>query len=416
MKPIHLLYVSHESWPTYRPDIAVLFGKYLPREQIASDIVTEHDSSVVDTGPGWGGGKALLCRTASGRATRHVYKTWHSVAAMFACDKEKYDAIQVRDMPVLALAGLLASRLKGLPFFYWMSYPQSEGQILRAKARGPGAGWRYWFPLIQGTIGQWLLYRVVLPRADHVFVQSRQMIADVARTGIAPHRMTAVPMGVDLDQAQRDNIPPSDDPRLAGKKVAIYLGTLDRTRKVEMLFQMLASVRKEMPDVVLVIVGDTEDAPHRAWLESEAERLGVAASVIWTGWLPTFEAWRYVRVAQAGLSPFPRGLLLDSASPTKAIEYMALGIPIVVNDNPDQMQLVSEAGCGLCVAMDAVAFAGALMTILGDTARARAMGLAGQRYIAENRSYCVLAAELAKSYRRFCVPLAQPGIETGELS
>jgi hypothetical protein len=28
------------------------------------------------------------------------------------------------------------ARAKGLPFFYWLSYPQSEGQIDRARQRG----------------------------------------------------------------------------------------------------------------------------------------------------------------------------------------------------------------------------------------------------------------------------------------
>jgi glycosyltransferase involved in cell wall biosynthesis len=399
MNPIRLLYIVEEPWPTFRPDLVALFGKYLPRHGIASDIVTDRRDAVPPQPAGWPGGAALLCSAAPGPARRHLVKLWHNAVAMLRCNRTRYDAIQVRDMPLAGVVGLVAARWKGLPFFYWMSFPQSEGQVLRARARGMRAGMRYWFPLVQGTVGQWLLYRLVLPHADHVFVQSDQMALDLAQHGIAGARMTAVPMGVDLELAQVQSIAPSDDVRLAGKQVLVYLGTLDRARSIEILFPMLALVAAKIPGVVLVLAGDTEDAQHRAWLQAEAIRAGVSASVIWTGWLPAREALRYVRAGLVGLSPFPRGALLDSASPTKAIEYMALGIPVVVNDNPDQQRVVAAAACGVCVALGAATFAAAVLALLDDPVRCATMGRAGQRYVTAHRGYDTISAGLAAAYR-----------------
>ncbi|WP_206732372.1 glycosyltransferase [Janthinobacterium sp. 17J80-10] len=398
---IHLLFVSHESWPTFRPDVAVLFGKYLPRLGVTSDLVTEHEAGDAKEGRAWGGGKALLCRLPAGRAGQHIVKTWHNLRVLASFDRSKYDAIQVRDMPMMALAGLAIARLRGVPFFYWMSFPQSEGQIIRAQARGPRAGMRYWFPLLQGTVGKWLLYRVVLPRTDHVFVQSRQMAEDVASQGIARDRMTAVPMGVDLEMARPEQILPSDDSRLSGKRVLVYLGALDRVRKIEALFEMLAIVRQEVPDVMLVLAGDTPDTEHRAWLQQEAIRLGVMPALLWTGWLPTEQAWRYVRAAEIGLSVIPRGFLLDCGSPTKAVEYMALGLPVVGNDNPDQALVVSEGNAGICVKLEPQAFASAVIQLLGNAHQRSQMALSGQLYVRHARSYDKLAQEVAHTYRHF---------------
>jgi glycosyltransferase involved in cell wall biosynthesis len=83
------------------------------------------------------------------------------------------------------------------------------------------------------------------------------------------------------------------------------------------------------------------------------------------------------------------------------MEYMALGIPVVVNDNPDQKAVVESAQCGLCVEGSAVAFAHAMLALLADPARCAAMGIAGQRYVNENRGYNKLAADLANAYRDF---------------
>lgn len=402
LKPrLHLLYVSHESWPTFRPDVAVLFGKYLPRLGITSDLVTESDASAGNRPRGWGGGQALLCRAPASRVGQYFAKTWHNLRMLLNFDRRLYDGIQVRDMPVAALAALLVARIKRVPFFYWMSFPQSEGQIARAQARGPQAGMRYWFPLLQGMLGKWLLYRIVLPRADHVFVQSQKMLEDVAQHGIPPERMTPVPMGVDLETAQPERIVPSDDPCLQGRRVLVYLGALDHARKIETLFEMLAIVRKRVPDVLLVLAGDTEDAAHREWLKREAAWLDVMSNILWTGWLPTEQAWRYVRAAEIGLSPIPRGFLLDCGSPTKAIEYMALGLPVVGNDNPDQALVVKEGGAGICVELTPQNFADAVTELLENPERRSSMALSGQRYVRQARSYDRLAEDVAHAYRYF---------------
>ncbi len=407
-KKIHLLFVSHESWPTFRPDVAVLFGKYLPRYHVTSDLVTEHEVDASQEVMVWGGGQALLCQVPRSRAGQYFAKTWHNFRSLLTVDAKKYDGIQVRDMPIAALVGVIAARLKGIPFFYWMSFPQSEGQIARAKARGAAAGMRYWFPLIQGTIGKWLLYRIVLPRADHVFVQTRKMLEDVAAHGIATERMTAVPMGVDLEVARPDQVIPSDDPRLKDKRVVVYLGALDQARNIETLFEMLAIVRRHTPDILLVLAGDTQDGTHRTWLKNEAERLGVADAVLWTGWLPTQQAWRYVRAAEVGLSPIPRGFLLDCGSPTKAIEYMAFGLPVLGNDNPDQAQVVSEGEAGICVTLEPQAFAQALLSLLADSSRCRQMAISGQQYVRAARSYDILAGQVAQTYQRFFAVKSPP--------
>lgn len=397
---VHLLYLTAEQWPTFRPDIVALFGKYLPRFGVTSDLVTERDARLNNAPDAeWGAGKTILCDVPENRAGQYIVKLWHNLKTLMAADANKYDAIQVRDMSVTALFALMAARMKGLRFFYWLSYPQSEGQIARAKARGIKGGMRFWFPLMQGCIGKWLLYRIVLPGADHVFVQSRQMQHDLAAHGIATQRMTPVPMGVDMENAKPDVIIPAEDSRLRGRRVLVYLGTLDPVRQIEKLFDMLAVIRQRIPEAILLIVGDTDDAEHRAWLKSQAENAGVAENVIWLGWLAASDAWSYVCAAELGLSTFPRGYLMDSASPTKTIEYMALGLPVVANDNPDQKQVIEESGAGLCIPLEPEGFANAVIRILLDQPLAEQMADQGRKYVAAKRSYDHVAGMLAAVYQ-----------------
>jgi glycosyltransferase involved in cell wall biosynthesis len=396
---LRLLFLTAETCPTFRPDVAALFGKYLPRFGIQSDIVAgktpEHHGDVI-----WGGGETCLCDTSGGQAKKYVKTFLHGIKHLLFADKQRYQAIQVRDLPITAFLALVIARFKGLKFFYWMSYPVTEGQINRARQRGLSAGIiKFIFPLMRGHVGHFLLYQLVLRYADHVFVQSERMRADVAIMGVAMDKMTPVPMGVDTEAVQPELIQPADDQRIHGKRAMIYLGSLDRPRHIELLFRMLGIVQQQIPNALLVLVGDTKDEMHRCWLQDQAKKDGVSEAIIWTGWQPMQEGWRYVRACEVGLSPIPRGTLLDCSSPTKVAEYLTLGIPIVANDSPDQELIIREGGGGYCVPYSPENFAEAVIALLSSTLEQRSsMAQRGRAYIERNRSYEAIARQVALTF------------------
>jgi glycosyltransferase involved in cell wall biosynthesis len=396
---MRLLFATIEPCPTFRPDVATLFGKFLPRFGVTSDLVAERAPGVAGE-VSWGGGEALLISSRGGRPGRYVVNLLRYALILLRANRAKYQAIQVRDMPSVALLGLLAARLKRLPFFYWMSFPAPEGQIYLARQRGLSAGLiRFLFPLLwRGWMHLFLLYRIVLPRADHVFVQSDRMREDLVGKGIARQKLTPVVMGVDLEVSLPEAIAPADDARLKGKRVLIYLGTLARGRRIEVLFDMLKILRQQFPDVLLLLVGEADDEADERRLRKLADDAGVAEATVWTGWLPHQEAWRYVRAAQVGLAPVPRGSMLDCGSPTKVLEYLALGVPVVANDNPDQERVLREGGGGLCVPLTAHDFAQAVSRLLVDEPLRRAMASSGQSYVRASRGYQTLAKLVADKY------------------
>lgn len=395
-----LIYITQEYWPTHRADIAVLFGKYLRGFGVEAHLVASRDPD--QPARDWQGGGCTLCTMPVGAMRRRLRAVWHALKCASRADPKQFDAVQVRDMPFVASIVLLIARAKGLRFLYWMSFPIPEGQIMLARARGLSAGWmKFVYPFVSGHVGRFLLRHWVQRHADHLFVQSPRMQRDLQQQGVPAHRSTPVLMGVDF--AAMRALPPlsSPDPRLRGRRVIGYLGTLDPARKVEGLFDMLARVRKHVPAAVLLIVGDTEDEHHRRWLNDQCAASGVADAVIWAGWLPTQEGWHLIRQAEVALSMFPRGELLDSASPTKVPEYLALGLPVVCNDNPDQQAIVEASGAGRCVPYTPRAFSEAVLELMALPPDEREqMAEAGRRYVQTHRDYPHLARILAEDYHR----------------
>jgi glycosyltransferase involved in cell wall biosynthesis len=84
--------------------------------------------------------------------------------------------------------------------------------------------------------------------------------------------------------------------------------------------------------------------------------------------------------------------VLNAGSPTKLIEYMALGKAVVANDQPEQRQVIAESQAGLCVPWDETAFAAAAVRLLRDPALCAEMGLRGRRYVERVRDYRAIAS------------------------
>jgi len=239
------------------------------------------------------------------------------------------------------------------------------------------------------------------------------MQRDVADRGIPVSNLTPVPMGVKLDSVapslagrKRVSIP-------AGERWLVYLGELSRSRRMDFLIRVFARVRAVIPEVKLYLVGSGEAEEHRL-LVTEAMRLGVLGAVVFVGQLPRDEAFKYVSIADVCVSPIFPSPVLKPASPTKLVEYMALGKPVVANDHPDQRFVIEQSGGGLCVPWDENAFANAAIELISAPELANEMGEKGRQWVARNRAYPVIADIVEREYIRIAeTPITNRSIFAG---
>lgn len=387
------LFSMLDPYPTHRVDVTVLFGRYLPELGIRSDIVGV--TPLQHSPPPWPPGRLFLTI-----ATSRVGIILKSITAEFGLlrlARQTYAGIVVRDKPILSVIGLLAARLNSLPYYYWQSFPMSEFWLaMGLEASSRNSLLRRAVALFRGALGYWVLYKIVLPRADHVFAQSEIMKQQLSAKGIDPARITAVPMGVDpaIVKAADQMGPIARQP---GTR-AVYLGSLDRMRQPEVMVDAAILVRQRVPDFELIVVGSAEDPADRTFLEDHVKNTGSEQFVKLMGRMPQLDALRIAKSAQVGLSPIPRSPLFDVASPTKTVEYMALGIPVVGNDQPEQAQILNESQAGVCSPLTAQGFADGILYCLEDPGRAKEMGERGRRYANDRRDYATIAKLVASSF------------------
>lgn len=393
-----ILFIVRDPLPPIRADVQTLFGTEMPRYGLNTELVGQGGT---DAASPWPAGGMHVVGSLKSRFASVCSPVWDLLGLLRALRGRRPDCIQVRDKIASGLLGRVVAGVLGVPFVYWMSFPIVEGFEARRDEIGRGRrGLKWGAHALRAWASRQVIYRMVLPGARHLFVQSDAMADWLAAKGYERARMTAVPMGVDAELFDRARIEPVEDARLDGRRVVIYLGRIAQARRSEFLLEVAEQLRADMPEVLLVIAGDAPSSDEMAWMRREIAARGLDEQVLLTGWLPQRTALGYALRAEVGLSPIPRGTLYDVSSPTKLVEYLALGIPSVANDIPDQQLVIEQSQAGLCVPMEATAFADAVRTLLRDGKRAEEFAQRGPTYVRSHRTYDILGRNVAEAYRK----------------
>ncbi|SFD06496.1 glycosyltransferase [Massilia yuzhufengensis] len=403
---LSIAFIVRDPLPPLRADLLTLFGAEMPRYGVHTELVGQAGGGAAAA---WAAGHMHAVGSLQSRLASVLSPWWDLRGLLRARRRRRPDCIQVRDKIASGLLGRIAARLLGVPFIYWMSFPIVEGFDTRRDeigSRGRGPAWLA--HTLRAAASRVVLYRLVLPGARHIFVQSEAMAAWLAAKGFARSRMTAVPMGIDADAFDRSRVEAASDPRLDGRRVILYLGRVARARRSDFLLDVVQDLQQDIPGVLLVIAGDAAAPDDMAWMRAEVSRRSLAHHVLLTGWLPQRAALGYAVRAEVGLSPIPRGALFDVSSPTKLVEYLALGIPSVANDIPDQRLVIDESGAGLCVPMEVQAFAGAVRRLLQEPGLAAALAQRGPAYVRRHRTYAILGRIVAETYTKVLPGLSRP--------
>ncbi|WP_137938323.1 glycosyltransferase [Chitinivorax sp. B] len=378
---MRLLYVVREGCDTKRPDVYGLFGCYLAGLGVESHLLA---SPVVKQLPyAWPGGEMLIKpRMVSGLKA----KCWQLLFPLvLVVVKPKYDAVVVRDKTLSGLFFYLYARLLRLPFIFWVSYPVGEAydslatltpqQIKKALYR------------LRGKLSKLVVDKVLIPNSDLAFLQSEQMVSQYIINGVLPSKLIPVPMCVEWKKinAFHEQID-WDSKKQVGCKLA-YLGTLDLRREPFFMLQVLKRLRHRYPDLTLILIGDCPSQSERDLLDQMIADLELTNAVTVTGWLSQHQAWQHLCGNVIGLSPVPVNDLYQVSSPTKTIEYLALGVPAVVTPIPDQRTVIEESGAGLCADMTEIDFANAVSELLDSPEKRYAMAVNGIDYVRRTRTY-----------------------------
>lgn len=304
---------------------------------------------------------------------------------------EKIDIIQVRNG---ILDGLLACHFRKRNksnIVFQRSFPSAELMILYPHLKqGKFPIFTYIHGKINKIMMNWVLFKV-----DMILPISKWMKMKMENEGIPKDKMFPVPLGHNPNEGKNGHLIRKKY-NLDGCHVLIYVGSIDRIRNLDFIIRVFEIVKDKTKNVKMLMVGDGGDKNN---LEKLSKKMGLEEDIIFTGFIDRDLIPDYIAAADIGLSPIVPLPIYEASSPTKAIEYMGEGKPLVANEEIfEQKEVLEESGGGIFVKFEEEAFARGIIKLLDNPLKAKEIGIKGQTWVKENRSYENMAREVEKRY------------------
>jgi glycosyltransferase involved in cell wall biosynthesis len=288
----------------------------------------------------------------------------------------------IHDNQTLAY-GLILMKALGAPVVATIHHPLSEDRIADFQQL-PGLYDRLkrvvYYPIDMN--------RRVTPFMDDIITVSEAAAQSVAGSFRIPRgRIQVVYNGTDTELFRPDPAVKKIPRRL------IFVGnTEDRKKGIRYLLEALLYLPR---DVTLTVVDG--GAPRRLLMEELMKKFHLGGRVSCTGKIPTEEVARLYRQAEIGVTAS-----VYEGFGFPAAEAMASGLPVVSTTGgalPEVVGPDGEAGF-LVPPRDPIALAAAIVKLLDDAPRRRAMGEAGRHRVERLFSWDVACRNMAETYQR----------------
>jgi glycosyltransferase involved in cell wall biosynthesis len=228
---------------------------------------------------------------------------------------------------------------------------------------------------------------------DALAVPSHAML-DVLKDYGVKTPATVIPTGIELVQFSRGDgarfrnrwsIPPT-------RPVLVHVSRLAFEKNIDFILRVLARVKKQVPDVLLVIAGE---GPARRRLQTLASHLGLTDNTLFTGYLERDGSLEDCYCAGAAFVFASRtetqGLVL--------LEAMALGVPVISTAVMGTKEVLAGGGGALIAEDDETDFADKTVRLLADPALRARLAVEAVEH-ARSWSAPVLAERMLQFYRK----------------
>lgn len=216
----------------------------------------------------------------------------------------------------------------------------------------------------------WLHYSdMLIPMSDHIKTSA-------IRTEIPEKKIKVVYTGLHLDDIPFTG---SSDVKeklgIAGHEPVIgTVANIYPRKGYEYLIEAIANIKKEIKDLRCIIVGEG-DREYKLKLDRLANKLGVSENIIYVG----FQRNVYPFIAIFDIFVLPS--ILEGFG-IALIEAMAMGKPVVASNTGGIPEVVEDGVTGILVPpKNPDALADAILGLLNDKIKMKAMGIAGKERV-----------------------------------
>ncbi len=229
--------------------------------------------------------------------------------------QKRFKVVEIDNMPDILVFSAIVPRLTGTPVILYIfdNMPELLAYLWETTDH---------HPVVRGLA---FLERVSAAFASRVIVTQEAARAAVTARGTAVEKVTVVLNCADESIFNRQSVP--NTAREDGRFEIVTHGVMLERYGVQVLIAALPQVLKVVPDTHVQIFGAGE---YRAELEKQVASAGLENHVHFRGFAPLDELLAGIAGADAGYV----GMLNDQVLPNKLMEYVAMGVPVILSRWP----------------------------------------------------------------------------------
>ncbi len=175
---------------------------------------------------------------------------------------------------------------------------------------------------------------------------------------------------------------------LEGKFVVSYIGTLGMAHGLDTVLQVAEIAGADNSPVTFVLIGEGAEKEN---LRSLAAKRGLR-NVLFVDQKPRELVPGFIRASDACLVLLKNQEIFKTVIPTKLLEFMACGRPVILGVRGQAQEIVERAEAGLCVEPEnAEALGAAIRRLRSDPALRKKLGENGRRWVVDHHSRTKMA-------------------------
>jgi glycosyltransferase involved in cell wall biosynthesis len=345
----------------------------------------------------WHNSQVILTKLIDGNSlkTRIINKLYAFKKLIFLIKLLKaYDTkiILVRDLAFETI--ILAILRKFFKFKLYFQYSAPLGDINIGYFKNNKTIKRYWY-LINGYYYKLLVYWAIYV-SDIIFPITIFLYKEF---NLPKNAKYVVPLTMGFDHSclerKQNEIEMLKCIKEKNNYILTYFGTLNYNRNPEFILEILFLVTKEIPNCVLLLIGETASEAEKQSLLKRCDELNLNRNAIFTGHINRELLQDHLQYCDLSISAVPPESYYKISSPTKLYESLGNGIPVVANKEIlEQKKVVIESGGGLLVRYSAKSFSKAVIKLLKNKNLRLKSGRKGKEYINKHYSYQILAEKI----------------------
>jgi len=175
----------------------------------------------------------------------------------------------------------------------------------------------------------------------------------------------------------------------------VYAGTLTYSKAIDLMLESIKIVNLKKPDVMFLF---TKKGEFINKISSLAGKLNVNIRFFWFNNVEKF--YSFLSKCHIGLQPLKLTIASRINVPSKVIDYLSVGVPIVVNDVKGWTRDIVKYKAGVVTDNTPEGFAEGMLWLLENPETINEYSINALRLIKERYNWEVIARNLARAYGR----------------